>query len=455
MDHTIFRAYDIRGVYPDNIDSDVATLIGLGVGTLLRNNIELPSIVTGRDARIHSPELHSAFINGLKRTGCRVIDIGLSPSPILYFANTIGDFDAGCNVTASHNPKQYNGFKITSKKADVACGSKLQKIYQIIEKGDFATGEGSVEEENFFDQYLQKITSIFSFSRKLKIVVDTGNGVAGAFYPKILTNFGHEVIELFTELDGNFPNHAPDPSVEDNLTDLKEKVLEVKADIGLSFDGDGDRVGIITEKGEYINADQTLMLLTQDVLKRHPGSAVVFTISNSQLLFDLTKKWGGKPVMSKVGHSFVEMAMKEHNAILGGEQSGHYFLPENYYSYDDALVAACRILMILSESTQPLSVLFSQFPLAYSAPEMRPHCPDMIKFDVMEKIKKHFMDQYPHNLLDGIRLDFGDGGWAVIRVSNTNPSLSIIIEAQSQDHFNQIKRIILGHLESYPEIEFK
>jgi phosphomannomutase/phosphoglucomutase len=460
IDNKIFRAYDIRGTYPDQVNAEAAELIGKGFGTYLQSSAfslqksANPKVVVGMDCRTHSSELHKAFVSGLLSTGCDVTKIGLSPSPYFYFVNTSGKFDGGCNITASHNPKEYNGFKLVTKNAHAIFGDELQKIYQIIEKGEFAKGKGKMISGDYFDFYLQKIKSIFTYPRPLKVAIDTGNGVSGIIYPKILKELGHEVVELYTECDGTFPNHEADPIVEKNVEDLKKKVLEEKADIGLAFDGDGDRCGVINEKGEFVNADKILMLLAKDVLSRHSGRSVIFTVSNSQSLFDQVKKWGGEPVMCEVGHSYVEHAMTEYKAILGGEQSGHFFLPEDYFQYDDALVTACRILLILSQSDRTISELVGQFPKTYAEPEMRPYCPDEKKFEILEKVKEYFKDKYPNVTIDGIRLDFGNGGWAGIRVSNTSPKISIIMEAQTERHLNEIKDIVLGHLKTYPEIDW-
>jgi len=457
IDQKIFRAYDIRGTYPDQVNAETAELIGKGFGTYLQaSNVknQTTKVVVGMDCRTHSQELFGAFVRGLLSTGCDVINIGLSPSPYFYFVNTNGKFDGGCNITASHNPKEYNGFKLITRNAHAVFGDELQKVYQIIEKGEFATGKGKMISGDYFDFYLQKIKSIFTFPRPIKLVIDTGNGIAGIIYPKILKELGHEVVELYTECDGNFPNHEADPVKEKNTEDLKKKVLEVGADIGLAFDGDGDRVGVISEKGGFINADKILMLLSKDVLGRHSGRAIVFTVSNSQSLFDLVKEWGGKPVMCEVGHSYVEDAMTKNNAILGGEQSGHFFVPEDYFQYDDALVTACRVLIILSQSDKTISELIGQFPKTYSEPEMRPYCPDEKKFEILEKVREYFKDKYPNVTIDGIRLDFGNGGWAGIRVSNTSPKISITMEAQTAEHLEEIKGIVLGHLKIYPEIDW-
>ncbi|MBU0727667.1 phosphomannomutase/phosphoglucomutase [Patescibacteria group bacterium] len=456
VDSKIFRAYDIRGTYPEQLNVENAKLIGKAFGTYLRHKLDLeaPKVVVGMDCRIHGPELHEAFVNGLLSTGCNVTNIGLSPSPFLYFVNTEGKFDGGCNISASHNPKEYNGFKLVTRNAHAVFGDEIQKVYQIIEKGEFLEGEGKKVSGDYYQFYLNKIKNLFGESRYLKVVVDTGNGVAGATYPKILRELGHEVIELYTELDGTFPNHEADPIVEANLEDLKKKVLEEKADIGFGFDGDGDRLGVITEKGEFINADKVLMLLSKDVLSRHKGGTIVFTVSNSQSLFDLVTTWGGKPIMCEVGHSYVENAMTKHNAVLGGEQSGHFFLPEDYYPYDDALVTACRILNIVGHNEREVSYVFDDFPKTYDEPEIRPYCSDDEKFQVLEKVKLYFLDKYPNTTLDGIRMDFGNGGWAGIRVSNTSPRISITMEAQTPDHLEEIKEIILGHLKTYSEIDW-
>lgn len=456
ISQTIFRAYDIRGVVGVDLSADAVELIGRGFGTFLKRQRGLtrPRVVAGRDGRTHSPELFAAFTRGLLSTGADVTATGLSPSPLLYFSNTTGGFDAGCNLTASHNPAEYNGFKLVAARGHAIYGDDLQTIYKIIQSGDFETGEGTLSSDDFFERYTEKLKSMFRFSRPLKVVADTGNGVAGAFYPQVLRALGHDVVELFTALDGTFPNHEPDPIVEKNTTALKAKVTETCADIGLAFDGDGDRVGVVTQDGHFISADRTLMLLTRDVLSRHPGGTLVYTVSNSQQLFDLAARWGGKPVLCPVGHSYVENAMQKNKAVLGGEQSGHFFLPEDYYGFDDALVTACRLLKILSDTNQTISQLFDAFPTAFSRPEMRPKCADDCKFTVLQKVRGHFSEKYPCNTLDGVRVDFGEGAWAGIRASNTSPCLSVILEAGSPARLREIGDEVLGHLRSYPEIEW-
>jgi phosphomannomutase/phosphoglucomutase len=452
----IFRAYDIRGTYPDELDAEAALLMGRAFATYLIRNIGIqkPKVVVGRDNRTHGLELQSAFIEGLNISGCVVTNTGLSPSPYLYFCNVIGEFDAGCNITASHNPKEYNGFKLMLRGAHAVFGDEIQRIYQILKKNDFVSGRGSIQDTDLTANYIQSLSFLFKAERKLKIVVDTANGVTCNLYPKALHALGHEIIGLYTESDGTFPNHEPDPIVEKNLAELKKKVLKAKADLGIAFDGDGDRMSIVTEKGDMINSDHTLMLLAKDALSRHRGRAVVFTVSNSQVLFELIEQWGGKPIMCKVGHSYVEHAMTQHNAIVGGEQSGHYFLPEGYFAYDDALATAGRILKIAADSGQPVSALFEKFPKTFAEPEIRPDCPDISKFLVIDKVAAYFNSKFPCNTLDGVRIDFGNGAWSGIRASNTSPKLSITMEAKTEEELDRIRKTVLGHLKEYTEIRW-
>jgi len=456
IDQSIFRAYDIRGTYPKQLNRQTAELIGRAFGSYLFKLTAktVPRVAVGQDARTHSMELFEGFVSGLISTGCEVTNLGITPSPYVYFVVTEGKFDGGCNITASHNSKEFNGFKLMKANAHAIFGEELQKVYSIIEQGDFSEGNGARKTADYAGMYLNKLKSIFTYEKPLKVVVDTGNGVAGNLYPKVIKDLGHEVVGLYTELDGNFPNHEADPVIESNMEDLKKRVVTEEADLGLGFDGDGDRVALVTEKGEFVNSDHLLMVLSQDVLSRHPEGTLVFTVANSQALFDLTKSWGGKPVMCKVGHSFVEDAMSENGAILGGEQSGHFFLPEDYYAYDDALVTACRILKIISDTDKPVSTLFEGFPKTFSIPEIRPYCPDDRKFEILDQIVTHFKGQYPNTTMDGIRMDFGKGGWCGIRVSNTSPRISLIMEAESDGHLKEIQAVIMEHLKSYPEIDW-
>jgi phosphomannomutase/phosphoglucomutase len=357
-------------------------------------------------------------------------------------------------VTASHNPKDDNGLKLQIRNAEAYSGDDLQTLREQIEKDDMITGKGSEREFDAVTPYVDALAKLFADAGKNRtVVVDGGNGIAGPVNCAVLRAIGATVIELYTEPDGEFPNHAADPSKHDTLKELQTDVKKSGADIGFAYDGDGDRLGIVDEKGTIRSADETLLLLAQDHLKRFPGNPVVFTVSNSETLNTEIARWGGKPHMAKVGHSFVEHAMHEQKALLGGEQSGHFFCGEDYYGFDDALVAALRVLKILNASpANTVSGLMAEFPKVYQAPERRPGCPDDKKAGVITAITEHFKKSYPVNTLDGVRIDFGDGAWAGIRQSNTSPCISVCIEARTSEKLKEVQKIVTEHLSSYSEI---
>ena len=456
LDPHIFRAYDIRGKVDSQITEEACLWIGKAFGSVVREmyGMDHPTIAVGRDARTHGPKFEKAVIDGLVSAGCHVINIGQTPSPINYFTICDREIDGSVQITASHNPKDDNGVKLQVRNAQAYSGDDLQKLYKKIEQEDVLTGEGSVEESDAITPYLNHLSQMFAGAGDgMKIVIDSGNGVAGPVYQEALMKVGAEVTGLFIEPDGTFPNHAADPSKHETLVDLQASVKEVGADIGLAFDGDGDRLGVVDENGEIRTADEIILLLAKDHLGRHPGRSVIFTVSNSSTLETEITKWGGKPIMTVVGHSFVEHAMVEHNALLGGEQSGHFFCSEDYFGFDDALVAALRVIKIVKESGLPLSVLCDDFPKVYQAPEFRPHCPDDKKTEIIRHVTEHFKKDYSVNDADGARVDFGDGSWAGIRQSNTSPKLSICIEARTPEKLKEVQSIVMDHLQSYPEIE--
>ena len=473
IDPRIFRAYDIRGRAGEQITEEAARLIGHAFGEEVkkRSGKKNPKLVVGRDARLSSPGLLDALKNGLQVAGCTVLDMGETPSPLNYFTICRLGLDGGAQITASHNPGHDNGIKLQMKDAEAFAGEDLQRLREGIEqrkngKSQMANGKSQVESIDAITPYLDHLKTMFGdIGKGMTVVVDGGNGVAGPVYVKALKNTGAKVIELFTEPDGNFPNHPADPSKHSTLKDLQEMVRKEKADLGFAFDGDGDRLGIVDENGVIRNADEILLLMAKDLLSRHPGSPVIFTVSNSSILETEIKKCGGKPVMCKVGHSFVEHAMRQHGAKLGGEQSGHFFCEEDYYGFDDALVAALRMLKIYSEfrtcpepsrrvpnSELYFSSLFSTFPKVYQAPEWRPHCPDDRKGEVIAAITAHFQKDYPVNTLDGARIDFGDGAWAGIRQANTSPCISVCMEARSPEKLREVEEVVREHVRSYPEI---
>lgn len=474
LDPHIFRAYDIRGKAHSQLTEEACFLIGRAFGEVLQEKYGKehlsPTVAVGRDARTHGPELEAKMIEGLVASGCAVKTIGQTPSPVNYFTICNAGMDAGVQITASHNPKEDNGIKLQIRNAEAFSGEDLQLLRRMIEEKSDQWLAGRSENSlaslittpyplppQSFDAitaYIETlVTTFLDVGVGKHVVVDGGNGVAGPVYCEVLRRVGCTVTELYTEPDGEFPNHAADPSKHSTLVELQALVQEKKADCGFAFDGDGDRVGIIDEKGAIVTADQTLLLLAQDHLTRHESAPVIFTVSNSGLLETEIKKWGGVPVMCKVGHSFVEHAMTENKALLGGEQSGHFFCGEDYFGFDDALVASLRILHILHHRKTQVSTLVEAFPKVFQSPERRPHCADAAKAEVIAKATAFFQKTHPVVTLDGARIDFGDGAWAGIRYSNTSPCLSICIEARTEEKLSEVETEVLSHLRTYEEVE--
>jgi phosphomannomutase/phosphoglucomutase len=455
LDPLIFRAYDIRGKADTQITEEACLWIGKAFGSTVRDlyQKEHPVIAVGRDARTHGPKFQDAVIQGLVSSGCHVRVIGQTPSPVNYFTICNEGIDGGVQITASHNPKEDNGIKLQVRNADAHSGRNLQKLYKKIVQEDVLTGEGMVEEIDAITPYLKHVCELFPFiGEDMNIVIDSGNGVAGPAYKEAVSTVGASVTGLFIEPDGTFPNHAADPSKYDTLKDLQASVKDTASDMGLAFDGDGDRLGLVDENGVIRTADEILLLLARDHLERNPGRAVVFTVSNSGALESEITAWGGRPVMTTVGHSFVEHAMRDNHALLGGEQSGHFFCSEGYFGFDDALVSALRIMQIVKVSGRTLSELCSDFPTVYQMPENRPDCPDDKKSEIVRSVTAHFSADYPVNDLDGVRIDFGEGAWAGVRQSNTSPKLSICIEARSEEHLKEVETIVFDHMKTYPDI---
>ena len=459
IDPLIFRAYDIRGKAGTQITEEACRCIGLAFGKKVRERygVDSPKIALGRDARTHGPLFENAVMEGLLSAGCHVLRIGQTPSPINYFTICTMGLDGGVQITASHNPKDDNGIKLQLRNAEAFSGEHLQDLKKSIDAMDsdvVDVGQGSSEEIDAISPYLDHLETLFGgVGEGLSVVLDTGNGVAGPVYQEVLKRVGCTVTGLYIEPDGTFPHHAADPSKKDTLQELQETVVAKGANIGFGFDGDGDRLGVVDEHGTILSADDILLLLSKDHLSRHPGAPVIFTVSNSSVLESEITSWGGAPIMVTVGHSFVEHAMTEHASHLGGEQSGHFFCGEDYFDFDDAIVAALRVLAILNTSKTSLHTHISAFPKVFQAQERRPQCPDDQKEAIVHAITEHFKEQYPVNDLDGARIDFGDGAWAGIRKSNTSPCLSVCIEARSPKKLEEVEEIILSHLEQYPDIE--
>ena len=447
----MFRAYDIRGLVDDDLTEEAATIIGKGIGSYVQKRWG-KRVVVGRDNRPSSERLKNTLVESLKSTGCEVVDIGLSTSPMLYAAVAENQMDAGVNVTASHNPPKYNGFKIVGRDAYPVGGQDIKDLLELTESGEFLTGQGQVANLDYLDRYIDGITSRVKPARSLKVAVDTGNGVAGIVMPKLLRALGCEVIEVCTELDGRFPNHIPNPEEEKNLTELKQQVIASGADLGIGIDGDGDRIGLIDEKGRFLEADYIIMLLSRDFLSRHPGAKILVDVKTSQNTIDFITKYGGAPMMWKTGHSLVKQKMRQDNIILGGELSGHMFVFENYYAFDDAAYAGSKIIEFLSKSETPVSEYFAGLPKLFSTRLVEIKCDDTIKFDVVEKVKNDFLSKYDAITIDGIRINFPNG-WALVRASNTSGTLTLRFEATTEGDLEQMREEVFASIEKYIPVE--
>lgn len=447
----MFRAYDIRGLAGSDLTPEVTRLIGQGWGTWLRRRGGTDMVIGG-DLRPHTPELKAGFVEGATAAGCDVVDIGDVTSPLMYFAAIHRKTAGGVNITASHNPVEYNGIKMVERDALPITEEAIAEVRDLAISRDFEQGRGSVSTWDPTPDYYDKIASLVSLARPMKVVVDTGNGVAGLFVPTMLRRLGCEVVELYTEPDSTFPNHPADPEKEENMRDLMALVPQVGAEVGLAWDGDGDRLGVCDERGYRWEADFINILLARDVLTRHPGATVLLDVKSSMNTLADIEARGGKPVLGKTGHSFMKRRMKADGIIIGGELSGHMFLGENYYPVDDALIAAGRVLAILSRSDKPLSRQFEGMPELYATHLIQLHCPDDKKFGVVRELRDQLAAKYPVIDIDGARADFGEG-WALVRNSNTSPALTVRCEARTPEALDRIVREMHDLLAAQPSVE--
>ena len=443
VDPGIFRAYDIRGKVGPQITPEVAETIGRAFGTYVGESGGA-EIAVGMDNRLTSESLKAAVIRGLMSTGCGVLDIGMSTSPLLYFTTAKWSLTGGVNVTGSHNPLDENGFKMVGQGARPIAGSEILNVKRIIDAGAFRSGEGSARPHAPRDEYFRHLKGVVTLGRPFRVVVDTGNGVAGLFAPALLREIGCDIIELHCDLDGRFPNHLPDPQMPENVVDLQERVRETGADLGLAFDGDGDRLGVIDDRGRRHEADYILTLLARDLLVDEPGAKVILDVKSSQPVIDDIKARGGDTILGKTGHSLIKLKMREEGAPLAGEASGHIFYRENFYA-DDALFAACKLLRFLSRSGSKLSAELDTVPRWHATTEIRVPCPDDSKAAVAEAMATYLRGRYPCLELDGVRATFPDG-WALVRASNTGPNLTLRFEARSPEGLEAIKSEVLGAL---------
>ncbi len=443
---SIFKAYDIRGVVPSTLNSEVAEALGRAFGSAARAAGE-KSVAVGRDGRLSGPSLSEALIRGLVATGVEVIDVGAVTTPMLYFAaHTLAT--SGIQVTGSHNPKDYNGFKMVLAGRAIY-GDEIQALRRTMEDGSatLAAG-GSVRQVDVTEAYTQRIVGDVRLARPMKIVVDSGNGIAGASAPAIFRALGCEVTELFSEVDGDFPNHHPDPSKPENLKDLIAALERGDAELGLAFDGDGDRLGIVTKDGQNIFPDRQMQLFAQDVLSRVPGGTIVYDVKCSQRLGPAIEAAGGQPLIFKTGHSLIKAKMKELDSPLGGEMSGHIFFKERWFGFDDGTYAGCRMLEILSRSPNASDVL-NALPTSFSTPELNVKCAEGEPHAVVERLLKEASFEAPAKVstIDGLRVDWPDG-FGLIRASNTTPVLVLRFEGQTQAALERIEARMLALLKT-------
>ncbi|NMT62449.1 phosphomannomutase/phosphoglucomutase [Marinobacter orientalis] len=442
---TIFRAYDIRGIVGETLTPDIVTVIGRAIGSeAIARGVD--SLCVGYDGRHSSPELADALARGIMATGCNIIHVGAVPTPVLYFATHELGTGSGVMVTGSHNPANYNGLKIMVG-GETLSGDAIQKLLQRIRTGDFASGHGAQSSEDVRRAYLDRIVGDIAVAAPLKVVLDAGNGIAGELAPLLIEELGCEVIPLYCEVDGNFPNHHPDPGKPENLADLIERVKAEGADIGLAFDGDGDRLGVVTNTGRIIWPDRLLMLFARDVVSRNPGADVLYDVKCSRRLPAVISEAGGRPVMWKSGHSLMKKKMKETGALLAGEMSGHIFFGERWLGFDDGLYSAARLLEILGIEDRHCDEVFEDFPEDISTPELSVEVSDDTKFELMERLAEEgsFGDANI-STIDGIRVEYTDG-WGLCRASNTTPALVLRFEAETVEALERIKGVFREQLQ--------
>jgi len=441
---TIFRAYDIRGIVGETLTEDAVYTLGLAIGSEAKEQNQ-DTIVVGRDGRLSGPALIAPLIEGLMATGIKVIDIGQVPTPTLYFSTYFFEVYSGVMLTGSHNPSNYNGLKMMINKKTLS-SQAIIALYERIQNRSFHIGQGSLTQTCVIEAYFHRVMTDIALQRPLKVVVDAGNGIAGKLAPQLFKALGCEVTSLFCDVDGNFPNHHPDPSDPKNLQILIETVLAQKADIGLAFDGDGDRLGVVTNQGKIIWPDRQLMCFAEAILAKHPGQKILFDVKCTRNLEKLILQQGGIPCLSKTGHSLIKTKMLEEQAILAGEMSGHIFFNDRWYGFDDGIYAGARLLEILSNQSLSSEDFFARFPDSINTPELKLPINELEKFSFIEKLSAaaNFGNGIL-NQLDGLRVEFQDG-WGLIRPSNTSPYLILRFEAETMEALNKIKTLFRQQL---------
>ena len=450
MNRNIFREYDIRGRVDEDLTPEVVESLGRGYATMMirEHSIANPIIALGRDCRLSSDRLRDNLIAGLTQSGCHVIDIGICPTPILYYALFNLKVDGGLMITGSHNPPEFNGFKVCVGKETIY-GPLIRHLGDIMEEGDFVSGQGTVKTTSLTERYSTTLRENIRMSRPVKVIVDAGNGTGGVVAQPIMEALGCDITCLYCNMDGHFPNHHPDPTIPENMKALIESVTGGDAELGIGYDGDADRIGVVDDKGNITWGDQLMILFSRAVLSEHPGATIVSEVKCSMNLFKDIESHGGKAIMWKAGHSLIKKKMREEKALLGGEMSGHIFFADRYYGYDDAIYASLRLLEMVSQGTRPVSELLADVPKTFSTPEIRIDCPDEKKFDVVAAVRNTFAEN-GYNLVDvdGVRVIFEDG-WGLVRPSNTQPVIVLRFEATTEKRLAEIRALIEGKLNEF------
>jgi phosphomannomutase/phosphoglucomutase len=436
----IFRQYDIRGIVDKDLTQETVEILGKAIGTYFRQHNRL-NVAVGMDCRLSSPGFFESLSKGLLSTGCDVTELGTIPTPLLYFTIFYKKMDAGVMITGSHNPPEYNGFKMMSGE-ETLYGPDIQDIYRIIQSGTFVQDEpGSKNKYDIAPEYSDYVVNNINLDKRLKVVVDAGNGTGGVVAVPILKRLGCDVIDIFCEMDGHFPNHHPDPTLPEALETLIEKVKESGADAGIAYDGDADRIGVIDDQGNILWGDQLMILFARDVLPSNPGAPVISEVKASKLLYDEIERLGGRSIMWKTGHSFIKKKIKQEKALIAGEMSGHIFFADRFFGFDDAIYASARLLEILSRSEMKLSSMLSDLPQTFHTPEIRVYASEAVKFKIVDAVKKDLAMKYPIVDIDGVRAQFPHG-WGLVRASNTQEVLVLRFEADTKKDLHAIRKEI-------------
>ena len=440
----IFREYDIRGIVGQDLDEVVVETLGRAIGTYFAGRGKR-DVSLGRDCRLSSPAFAAALARGLLSTGCDVTDIGIVPTPLLYFSVFEKKKEAGVMITGSHNPPEHNGFKMMVGE-ETLYGAEIQEIYGLIRDGRYASGKGQARALDIVPEYLDYVASRVRAARKLRVVVDAGNGTGGVVGVPLLERIGCEVVPLFCEMDGRFPNHHPDPTLPEAMTDLIAKVRDISADLGIGYDGDADRIGVVDDEGRLIWGDQLLIVFARDILPSHPGAAVISEVKASKVLYDEIARLGGRPIMWRTGHSLIKKKIKEEKAVLAGEMSGHIFFADRWFGFDDAIYSSARLVEILSRSGRKLSAMMADLPKTFSTPEIRIYTSDEVKFRIVDAVKRELAASHKVIDIDGVRAIFPKG-WGLVRASNTQAVIVMRFEADTEADLAAIQAEVRGVLE--------